>query len=173
MGCEIARQVLDFMGHSQLSAQQLLLKEEDYEGTSLLATAAAARQAVAVARLSDPWMISGAVRQLRSVLNALILPGWVAVVVGLANPELVFLKAAGFFVFGGVFFFGILDFTRDLELQRETLELLKKTAYFEPDEIIKLRRLLGALRLEGLAQIFKVPYEFIAGWNAKRKSHNV
>lgn len=171
MGCEIARRVLDFMGHSQLSTKELLLDRKDYEGTSLLSAAASARQAVRSAKRSAPRVFSDALRQFRHVLNLLVLPAWAAFFLGMWNPAFGFAARAGFFVLGTVFFFGILDFARDVEWQRETLDLLKKTTCFEPDEIIKLRRLLEALQLEGLAQILKVPYEFIAGWPAKKRKN--
>ena len=170
MGCEIARQLLDLMGHSQLSAKQLLPEEEYYEGTSLLAAAAAAQRAVHTVRFSDPRMISEAVQRFRRVLNALIVPAWAALLLGTLFPVWGLVKPAGFLVLGVVSIFGILDLGRGLESQRETLELLKKTGCFEPDEIIKLRRLLQALRLEGLAKIYKVPYELITSGLTKRKN---
>jgi Zn-dependent membrane protease YugP len=184
-GCEIARQVLDLKGYSQRgvrrdtpgeeggrTGQELLLEETDYEGTSLLAAAAAARHAVILTKLSDPWMLSSTHR-LRRFLDALILPAWVFLGLGSVSSDWEFLRTAGFSVLGGVIFTGIIDFARDVELKRETLELLKKTGCFEPDEISKLKRLLSALQLEGLAAIFKVPHEFIASRTAKRKSRFV
>ena len=54
-----------------------------------------------------------------------------------------------------------------LKDQKEAHELLRKSGYFEPDELVKLKHLLEAIRLEGLFEIFTVPFEGIASWIRK------
>lgn len=172
-GCEIARQVLDLKGSSQVSvqpvkgkqggarAQEMLLEEAYYEGTSLLAAAVTVRQAVE-GQAAPPF---------RLFLKILIVPSWAVVLLGFLIPALDFLSLLGQVILGIVFILGAFDYLKGFEARREMLELLKQTGCYEPDELVKLRRLLRALQFEGLAQIVKVPYELAAGGFAKRKNN--
>ena len=180
MGCEIARQLLDLSGHSQAAVQalqpgeqgsfqnakKLLLTDRVYHGRSLFETAQSACQAVRMVHLPDA---GGMTLRLRLFLEVLILPAWAMIFASYFFPAAVFLKWPGEWILGGVFFIGVLDFGRDLEMTREAHELLKKTDCFERDELVKLKYLLEALQWEGAAKIFKVPFEIGSRVFAKRR----
>lgn len=79
-----------------------------------------------------------------------------------STDEANFLKFAGAALLGAIFLIGIFDFSRDLEINMQTHEFLKRTGCFEPDELVKLRYLLEALHYEGLAKIMTAPFRLAA-----------
>ena len=174
MGCEIARQLLDLSGHSHVTVEArrqeeegvrqdmkpFLLEEPVYHGKSLFAVAQAAHEAVAITRLPDPWMSSNSLSHARGLIETLIVPAWAAFFIGAFLPKYIFWKWLGQIFLGGAFIVGTFDFSSDLEINRETQELLKKTGCFDPDELVKLRYLLDGLRWEGVAKIVKTPLHF-------------
>lgn len=185
--CEMARQLLDKTGFPQIPVQsanaweafragidkQLFLEPSVYEGHSLYAVAQTAENAVSLSKASGAVISVNIMFRLRVLLRFLMIPAWLFFIFGLLHPQGDTLGMFGQGVLQLTLILGIFEFSRDWETSQEALELLKKIEIFEPDEFVKLRGLLSALKWRGLAEIFKVPYDQITDLFRKREKHGL
>jgi Zn-dependent membrane protease YugP len=170
--CEVARAILDSQGlaHAVVDfvpsgrpsrdteVKKLFLPKPVFESSSLYAAARAGHEAVLMIEapasflpLKSKWMI----------VTCLSSAAWVFMLAGFYGPLTPF-GFMGSFFFTLAFLAAICFVPREWENAEKAYELLKKTDFFEVDELMKIRNILRGLRLESMALILKGPFKQIA-----------
>ncbi|MCM8774770.1 MAG: zinc metallopeptidase [Candidatus Omnitrophica bacterium] len=176
-GAEIARYILDAGGfkqtivdfpregsqESQSGIEQLYLEKSVYEGGRLLDIAHAARTAVLKTGIPEVNFFPSISlkRRLWKVHCFLILLSWLMVILGSLSSYLSGIRLAGFLIFLVTFIVAMIDLPAEWNISHQAMVHLRNSRHFEIDEIIRLKNLMNALRLDGLAQLFKVPLSFL------------
>ena len=170
-GCEIARFVLDKAGLVQvpvapiepseeyLSAEGLFLEPKVYEGHDFLSVLQAARQAFLKSQLSNMTFWVRLKKRMIFVIRFTVLAGWILLVFGNFFTALRCLVNLGLGCFTVAMALVIFDLSFELEVEEKTSKLLKHSGYFQPNEIVHLKKLGQAIALWGLAAIVRAPFD--------------
>ncbi len=174
-GCEVARQLLSRNGfqdvpvemmaplnHDSLpSFRQLYLSPDIYKGKNLWAIAGAARESARLALVSSSVLPLRIKNRLSFLLHGVIFIAWGSFLLGLTGERFEFFKWTGSFLFILLFVLALLRLPREWEVSEKALFYLRQSQWFELDEFIRLKRILRALRLTLVSQIFRVPFEAV------------
>lgn len=186
-GCEIARQLLDQLGCSQMTVlpvagweryngtpmREVFLEPLVYEGKNLQAIAKTSRQTVLMAKTPESFLPLEWVLKIQKVLRFLIFPAWVIFILRLMFQVPGIFKP-GLWVLEFTLLVALLEWPREWEVSRMAYELLSRSGWFDADELVKLRYLLEAERFESMTEIFRVPREiFSSVFNRKREKHGL
>ena len=170
-GCEIARFVLDKAGLVQVpvtpvepsgeypSAEGLFLEPGIYEGRDFLSILGAARQAFLKSQLSNMTFWVRLKKRMAFVVRFTVLAGWILLALGTFFPLLRFLVNLGLGCFTVVMTLVIFDLPFELEVEEKKSKLLKLSGYFQPNEMVHLKKLSQAIAFLGLTAIVQAPFD--------------
>jgi len=99
--------------------------------------------------------------RLSFLLQSVIFIAWGSFLLGLTGETFEFFKWAGSFLFILLFVLALLRLPREWEVSEKALFYLRQSQWFELDEFIRLKRILRALRLSLVSQIFRVPFDAV------------
>ncbi len=182
-GYEIARQMLNGNGFSEVpvemmkksnhdstpSLRQLYLSRDIYEGKTLGDIAGAAREAARLALVPSSVLPLRIQSRISFLSQAVIWAAWGSYLLGFVGICPKFFDWTGIFLFILVFSLGLLRLPREWEVSEKAFHYLHQSRHFDLDEFIRLRNILGALRLSLISQIFRVPFEGIKNSFFSRK----
>ncbi len=167
-GCELARQLLDLSGlrqatvtslpvrgraHLSAVGEAVRMSEGVYYGTRLSDLSLALHEAghfLATHSPVPPFLRQGAGRSLRIPLVA----SWLFVGAGAFFPPVRWLASLGYLIFLTVFFLAFASLPEEGEVTERAVAVLTKLEGFELDEKVRLKRLLKALFVLPLAEVF-------------------
>lgn len=169
-GCEIARYALDVSGCPQITVgpaesgragafdfKQLRLPLSVYSGKTLLDIARAAWQAVLIARVPGTPLIEGIKKKFWGNSGWLIGAGWVLFAAGFLRPGWGWITHLGFWSVVFFFVLAFIDLPMDWDAGEKSVELLAGSHQFDVDEIVRLKKIIKALRFRKFGWIVKVP----------------
>lgn len=185
-GCEIARFVLDQAGLPQIgvtplppseeypSSEGLFVEPWVYDGSDFLSILRAARQAFLKGQLSNMTFWVRLKRRVAFVVRFTVVSGWVLLLCGKFVPGLQFLIEIGLGCFVTVMLMMVFDLPIELEIKERTTALLQKSGYFQPNELMCLKKLNQAVALRGLAALIWVPWvQGIGFWPQNRNAYGL
>lgn len=170
-GCEIARFILDQAGLVQVpvtpvepsgeypSTEGLFLEPKIYEGRDFISILGAARQAFLKSQLSNMIFWVRLKKRMAFVIRFTVLAGWILWVMGYFVPGVRFLVNLGLGCFSVVMTLVIFDLPFELDVEEKTSKLLKHAGYFQPNEMVHLKKLGQAIALWGLAALVRAPFD--------------
>ncbi len=170
-GNEVARFVLDQAGLFQVpvtpiepseeypSVEGLFLEPKAYEGRDFLSILQAARQAFLKSQLSNITFWVRLKKRMAFVIRFTVLAGWILLLFGNFSPAFRFLVNLGLGCFSVVMALVIFDLPFELEVEEKTSGLLKHSGYFQPNEVIHLKKLSQVIALWGLAAVIRAPFD--------------
>ena len=100
------------------------------------------------------------------IQNAVILGAWLALAFSFLSSFLFPLRAFALGVLTLVFIIAILGLPFEFEVSNQTFFLLKHSQQFQIDELVRLKKLLRIMRLEGISQLVRAPLRlgrFVSG----------
>ncbi len=171
-GGEVARQLLSRNGFQDVpvemimplnhdsppSFRQLYLSPGIYEGKDLWAIAGAAREAARLALVPSSVLPLRVKNRLSFLLHSVIFIAWGTFLLGLTGKPFEFFKWTGSILFILLFVLALLRLPREWEVSEKAFFYLRQSQWFDLDEFIRLKRILRALRLSLVSQIFRGPF---------------
>ncbi len=173
-GCEIARFILDHAGLIQISinplekdsltggsaeVNALEMDRGTYEGKDFLSILEAARQAFLKIHLANVTFWAHIKKRSGFMIRMAVIAGWALIALGAVVPGAGFLATLGLGIFIGALVVGIFELPFELQMEEETSQLLKRSGYFQPNELIHLKKLNMAASFWGLACIIRAPFD--------------
>ncbi len=176
-GCELARQVLDrarlnrtavasargpMRGHLGFSLDGLRLPEKVYYGTQLSDSAQALHETAHQLEASQSVIPRALCAPGGWILQAVVMASWFLVLAGFLGPAW---RGAG--LFGQVLFLigfciAVTSLPRERTVTRCALSNLAALEGFGPDEKIRMKKILKALRWSPLTEAFSAPWNWIS-----------
>lgn len=170
-GCEAARAILDAHGFPQAvvdfvppagpakdgEVKKLYLPKKVFESTSLYAAARAGHEAVLMIESPVAFL---PLKERWKMIRFFSWAAWTAMAAGFYRP----MQAGRFlssFFFSFAFLAAIFFVPNEWEIAERAYELLKKTGFYEVDELLKIKNFLRGIRLESPALIFKAPFKWL------------
>jgi Zn-dependent membrane protease YugP len=174
-GYEVARYLLDQLGLSHFSIKPVThwetlkknpvhyfpIEKSLSEKNSLLAFSRIAQDILFTSRASASISLSWT-RGFWTVWRFLIPLAWAGLIGCVFYPSWQGMRVIFLTVLGAALTVALIEISDVISANRQAYRLLKESGFFEIDELIRLRKILNALRFEGFTQIFKAPCDLIS-----------
>lgn len=174
-GYEVARYLLDQLGLSHFSIKPVThwetlkknpvhyfpIEKSLSEKNSLLAFSRIAQEILFTVRASASISLSWT-RGFWAASRVFIPLAWIGLAGSVFHPSWQGLRTVSLAVLGAAAAVALIEISDVISANRQAYRLLKESGFFEIDELIRLRKILSALRFEGFTQIFKAPCDLLA-----------
>lgn len=174
-GYEVARYLLDQLGFSHFSIKPVShwesfkknpihyfpLERSLSENSTLWAFSRIAQEILFTARASASISLSWT-RGFWAASRILIPMAWMGLIGSVFYPSWQELRALSWAILGAAAAVAVIEISDVISINRQAYRLLKESGFFEIDELIRLRKILNALKFEGFTQIFKAPCDLIS-----------